>query len=230
MQAIILAGGLGQRLKDRVPGVPKPLAPIRARPFLEHLLDYLILQGIHEVTLAIGYKGDAIKEHFGDRYRVLTIRYSSEQVPIGTGGAIRQAFGTTAFDSVFVMNGDTFVQADFRRMETEHRMAGSSMTMAIKHVDDTSRYGTVNVKSGLVCSFESSARGSAGYINAGLYLVSRTLFDGCELPDTFSFERDFLMPRVSRLRPHAFAVEGYFIDIGVPDDYERAQQELPDWR
>ena len=88
MEAIILAGGLGQRLKDRVPGVPKPLAPIRSRPFLEHLLDYLILQGIHEATLAIGYKGGAIEEHFQNRYRTLAIRYSQEKVPLGTGGAI----------------------------------------------------------------------------------------------------------------------------------------------
>lgn len=230
MEAIILAGGLGQRLKDRVPGVPKPLAPIRSRPFLEHLLDYLILQGIHEATLAIGYKGGAIEEHFQNRYRTLAIRYSQEKVPLGTGGAIRQALGTTASDPVFVMNGDSFVQADFRRMETEYRLAGSAMTMVIKHVDDTSRYGKVNVESGLVCSFEPGERGNAGYINAGLYLVARTLFDGFELPETFSFERDFLMRRVKGLRPRAFTVEGYFIDIGVADDYERAQKELPDWR
>ena len=230
MEAIILAGGLGTRLRELVPGIPKPLAPIRSRPFLEYLLDYLIAGGISGVILSIGYGGDAIRRHFQARYCSLPIRYSAETEPLGTGGAIRLALRAAETDPVCVINGDTLVQVDFRRLEDDHRRAGALMTMAVKYMRDTARYGRVRVEAGLVQSFEEGKPETGGYINAGVYVIPRTLFDGCDLPEAFSFERDFLEKQVNRLRPMACVVEGLFIDIGVPEDYERAQTELPDWR
>jgi D-glycero-alpha-D-manno-heptose 1-phosphate guanylyltransferase len=229
VEAIILAGGLGERLRSRVPDVPKPLAPVRSRPFLAYLLDYLISQGICAVTLAVGHGGRAIREWFTDRYRTVPIRYSDETQPLGTGGALKRALSAVTADPVFVVNGDTFVQVDYRRMGMAHHRTGASVTMAVKHLEDTSRYGRVQVKAGLVTSFEARGQKTGGYINAGVYVVSRSLFEGLTLPEKFSFERDFLEREAGRLQIPAFEVEGFFIDIGVPDDYDRAQRELPEW-
>ncbi|MBI4001653.1 MAG: nucleotidyltransferase family protein [Nitrospira defluvii] len=230
MEAIILAGGLGQRLRPRVPGVPKPLAPIRLRPFLEYLFDYLIAEGILKVTVAVGYGAAAIREYFKEQYRGLAIQYSTETEPLGTGGALKQALRMVTSHQVFVVNGDTFAQVDYRRMAMEHQRGTAPMAMAVKYLDDTSRYGKVNVRSGLVISFESGAQVGSGHINAGVYLIYRDILERSDLPETFSFEKDFLAREVGNLRPQVFFVDGYFIDIGVPEDYERAQIELPEWK
>lgn len=229
MEAIILAGGLGQRLRPRVPGVPKPLAPIRSRPFLEYLFDYLIAEGMLMVTIAVGYGAAAIREYFREQYRGLAIQYSTETEPLGTGGALKQALRMVTSRQVFVVNGDTFAQVDYHRMVMEHQLGTAPMAMAVKYLDDISRYGKVNVGSGLVSSFESGAQVGSGYINAGVYLIPRDLLERSDLSAQFSFEKDFLAREVANLRPQAVLVDGYFIDIGVPEDYERAQIELPEW-
>lgn len=230
MEAVILAGGLGERLRLRVPGVPKPLAPIRSRPFLEYLFDYLVAEGIRSVTLSVGYGAIAIRAHFGSQYRALSIQYSTETESLGTGGALKQALQQVQSDQVFVVNGDTFSQVKYRRMESEHRESTAVMTMAVKYVDDVSRYGKVNVRSGVVMSLESGERDGSGHINAGVYAVRKTILDRPDLPTKFSFEKDFLAGELSNIRPRAFSIDGYFIDIGVPEDYERAQRELPEWK
>lgn len=230
MEAIILAGGLGQRLRPRVPGVPKPLVPIRSRPFLEYLFDYLIAEGILTVTIAVGYGAAAIREYFKEQYRALAIQYSIETEPLGTGGALKQALRMVTSDRVFVVNGDTFAQVDYRRMASEHERGTASMAMAVTCLNDISRYGKVNIHSGFVGSFESGEQGGCGHINAGVYLIPKDLLDCTELPEKFSFEQDFLAREVGKLRLQAFYADGYFIDIGVPADYERAQTELPEWK
>lgn len=229
MEAIILAGGLGRRLRPSVSTVPKPLAPIRSRPFLEYLFDYLLTEGIRSITVAVGYGADAIVNHFKSQYRGLTIQYSTETEPLGTGGALKQALRMVTSDRVFVINGDTFSQVDYRRMASEFDEGSTSMAMAVTYLNDISRYGKVNIQSGVVCSFESGGRGGSGHINAGVYLIPRNLLEHSELPEKFSFERDFLVRKVRKLRPQAFFADGYFIDIGIPADYERAQIELPEW-
>lgn len=229
MEAIILAGGLGRRLRPSVQTGPKPLAPIRSRPFLEYLFDYLITEGIGAVTVAVGYGASAITHHFKNQYRRLAIQYSTEMEPLGTGGALKRALTMATSDRVFVVNGDTFAQVDYRRMASEYHQGAASMAMAVTYLNDISRYGKVNILSGVVSSFESGEQGGSGHINAGVYLIPRNLLDRAELPERFSFEKDFLEREVGNLRPQAFFAEGYFIDIGVPADYERAQTELPEW-
>lgn len=230
MEAIILAGGLGQRLRPSVSTLPKSLASIRSRPFLEYLFDYLITEGMRAVTVAVGYGAEAIRNHFQEQYRRLTIQYSTETEPLGTGGALRQALKLVGSDRVFVVNGDTFAQVDYRRMASEHERGTASMAMAVTYQNDISRYGKVTISSGLVSSFEPEKQGGSGHINAGVYLIPGDLFDCAELPEKFSFEKDFLAREVGKLRPQAFFADGYFIDIGVPADYERAQTELPEWK
>ncbi|HJR77974.1 MAG TPA: nucleotidyltransferase family protein [Nitrospiraceae bacterium] len=230
MEAIILAGGFGSRLRTLVPDVPKPLAPIRSRPFLEYLLDYLILEGFQQIIVAVGDRADSIIGHFKAQYRTLAIRYSRETSPLGTGGAIRCALKAARSENVFVLNGDTFAQIDYRRMLSQQQETATSMTMAVKYVEDVSRYGRVEICRGQVKSLEFDGSLGGGYINAGVYLLPRRILEHDDLPEIFSFERDFLAPRIQHVRPRAFVMSGYFIDIGVPRDYQRAQKELPEWK
>ena len=225
-QSIILAGGMGTRLVSVVPDLPKPMAPIGSRPFLAILLDYLAKQNINDIVLAVGHRHSAITDYFGGRYGSTTIRYSIEQKLLGTGGAIRQAMRQTTDDPVFVINGDTFVKIDYQAMFNKHQESGSSMTIALVRIPDVSRYGNVVVEDGCIDAFLEKGRSGPGMINAGVYILSPSLLTLFDLPEVFSFETDFLYPHVKTIKPRAFASDAYFIDIGVPEDYERAQQEL----
>ena len=226
MEAIVLAGGLGTRLRSVVAGVPKAMAPVAGRPFLEHLLDLLVDAGFASAVLAVGYRADAIREHFGDRYRSLPLAYSVEGKPLGTGGAIRLAMNHTSSSDTFVVNGDTFVDVAFSAMLAAHRGANARLTIAVHEVPDAARYGVLDIAGDRVQGFFEKGRTGPGWINAGVYLLARTLLDGEALPTAFSFESDYLVPNVVALRPLAFRTEGLFIDIGVPEDFARAQSML----
>jgi D-glycero-alpha-D-manno-heptose 1-phosphate guanylyltransferase len=227
MEAIVLAGGLGTRLRSVVADQPKAMAPVGGRPFLEYLLDMLGNAGVASATLAVGFRSDAIRGHFGDRYRKLPLRYSTEDTPLGTGGAIRLAMSRTASPNVFVFNGDTLVEVDLATMAATHRDAGSQLTVAVHAMADASRYGAIDLDGDRIRGFREKGRTGPGWINAGVYLISRNLLQSPSLPEAFSFESDFLVPRVADLQPLAFRTEGLFIDIGVPEDYARAQDMIP---
>jgi len=231
MEAIILAGGFGTRLKSVVTDLPKAMAPIRGRPFLALLLDALADAGFASVILAVGYKSEAIREHFGERYRSLRLNYSVEKTALGTGGAIRLALEQVSDSPVFVLNGDTYLQLDFRAMREAHLAADAPLTVAVKPVADTGRYGALDVERGHIRRIAEKGRTGPGLINAGVYLLNARLLARYPLPQAFSFESDFLMTQVEELRPLAFTAGGIFIDIGVPDDYALAQRLLgPDLR
>jgi D-glycero-alpha-D-manno-heptose 1-phosphate guanylyltransferase len=229
MKAVILAGGLGTRLRAEVPDLPKPLAPVGGRPFLAWKLDALDKAGFSEIALSVGYRAQAIVEAFGDSYGRLKLRYVAEDRPLGTGGALRKALATfPANEPVWAMNGDTFVALDYAQMRAQHGAAAqSAVTVAVVQVADGSRYGTVEVLAGRVAQFRDKGLTGTGFINAGVYLLGSRLFDGSGLPETFSFERDFLAARTTGLDIRTFITDGYFIDIGIPDDFARAQVELP---
>lgn len=226
MEAIILAGGLGTRLKSVVAELPKAMAPIGDRPFLELLLDALADAGFGSVILAVGYRYEAIRAHFGKRYRALRLDYSVETTPLGTGGAIRLALGRATSAPIFVLNGDTYVQLDFHAMRASHLAADTGLTVAVQPVADTGRYGALEVEHGRIRGFAEKGRRGSGLINAGAYLLDPALLTHCGLPAAFSFESDFLVPAVKTLRPLAYLTNGLFIDIGTPDDYARAQRLL----
>jgi len=226
MQAVVLVGGLGTRLRPVVSDVPKPMAPIRGRPFLAYLLDSLERQGITEAILAVGYLRDVLMECFGEKHGDLRLRYSVEESPLGTGGAVAQAFRAVRQWPAFVVNGDTFLELDFQAMRQAHEAAGAGMSMALAPVADAARYGRAVVEDGRVVDFEAAGRAGPGLINAGVYLFSADLLAAAGLPASFSLEKDFLQPNLSEIRPLAFDRTGYFIDIGVPEDYQRAQREL----
>ncbi|MFP5203832.1 MAG: nucleotidyltransferase family protein [Acidobacteriota bacterium] len=226
MEAIILAGGLGTRLAPRVSGLPKAMAPVAGRPFLEILLRQLDRCGCTRAILAVGYLHAAIEDHFGAAFGGLRLDYSVEGAPLGTGGAIRNALVLAREEAALVLNGDTYLDADYAAMLRMHRAEGRPMTIAIVHQPDIARYGGVLVRERRIAGFEEKGRSGPGWINAGAYVLSREFPWPAEHADKFSIEKDVLAPGVGRLQPTAFPVEGFFLDIGVPEDYDRAQTAL----
>ncbi len=226
MEAIVLAGGLGTRLRAVVADLPKPMAPVAGRPFLAILLDQLSEAGFARVVLSVGYRHEAIVDYFGENYRGLKLKYAVETEPLGTGGAMRLALQQTSAPEVFVINGDTFLQLDYAAMLGAHRSESAQLTLAAQQVPDTSRYGALDIESGRIRGFLEKGGSGPGMINGGTYLLDPALLSNSDLPPAFSFETDLLMPRIGEIAPLAFFTDGLFIDIGVPEDYARAQQLL----
>lgn len=226
MEAIVLAGGFGTRLASRLHGLPKPMAPIAGRPFLEVLFTQLRRSGCTRVLLSVGHQHTVIQGHFGASFNGLPLDYVIENVPLGTGGAIRLALAQAREESVLVLNGDTFLDADYAAMMRLHAVEDAAVTLAVVHRDDVSRYGSVTIEGQRIVGFEEKGRAGPGYISAGTYVLTRCLAWPPALPEKFSIELDFFVPEVARLRPAAFTVDGYFLDIGIPEDYDRARTEL----
>ena len=227
MKAIVLAGGLGTRLAGVTGKLPKPMAPVGSRPFLEYLLDYLIEQGMEAAVLAVSHKWEAIQEHFGFLYRGMRLSYSVEGEPLGTGGAIRQALDFVPDKNVVVINGDTLFRVDVEALAVTHRSHGAQLTIAVKQVADSGRFGRVEVTPrGVISRFLEKSSAGPGWINGGVYMLTRSLFAKFSTPERFSFERDLVEPNIDQIRPGAFQSDAYFIDMGVPEDYARAQREI----
>lgn len=231
--AIILAGGLGTRLRSVVPDLPKPMAPVNGRPFLSYLMDYWIGQSVSRIILSVGYKSHAIQDYYGSRYRHAELAYSVEKTPLGTGGglllALRQLQGS---DDFLVLNGDTFFAVEFDAFREYQKRTGTDMTMALLDVADNDRYGGVSMdQDGRIVSLDTS-RGDAanGRVNGGAYLMKRNLFDnyiGNDLPKKCSLEDD-IFPALLNSGKHmvGYLSSGRFIDIGVPEDYRRSASLL----
>ncbi len=223
-EAIVLAGGLGTRLRDVVVDLPKPLAPVAGRPFLAYLLDQLAREGMRRVILATGHMAEKIEQAIGDNWQGMDIVYSRETEPLGTGGAIRLAAQRLQGDCAYLTNGDTFVRANLGELEERTRACGLSMGMVLASVPDVARYGAVETNAGHVVAFREKGSSGAGYINAGTYFLAREAIAGLPKEKSYSFETEVLRPEAMAGRVAAFGESSHFIDIGVPDDYQRAQQ------
>lgn len=227
MEAIVLAGGLGTRLRSIISDVPKPMAPIDNdnTPFLEVIMKNLKLNGVTHVVLSIGYKGNIIKEYFGDSYNGMHVDYSFEHEPLLTGGAIKKAKTLCNEKDFFIINGDTFLDIDYKNMYEYHKKNDSKLTMAIKKTNDVSRYGTVDICNGNVKSFQEKGVVMEGMINAGVYCMNDVL-SFSDFGNKFSFEKDFLQKTVMKI--FTYEVKGKFLDIGVPTDYMSFKQMYAD--
>ncbi|MGP0591329.1 nucleotidyltransferase family protein [Nitrospira sp. T9] len=225
-KAIVLAGGRGERLQPVVPDLPKPMAPVRGRPFLEFILDRLVDAGLTEVTISVGYKAEVIEEHFGQAYRSLPIRYSRESYPLGTGGAMALALKGDESSPALVLNADTLVDIDYQALMAWYAQTPTQVAIVLRHVPDVSRYGAVVLLGERVQEFQEKGQEGPGLVNAGVYLVKPEIFSQYGRGEHFSFEADILQPYCRELQPRAFVTTGYFIDIGTPSDYERAQREV----
>jgi len=224
--AIILAGGFGTRLRSLVSDLPKPMASVGGRPFLAHLLDHLERQGIQRIILALGYKHEAFIDYFGARYRSMLLGYLIEEAPLGTGGALRRALEVVEKGPILALNGDTFLALDYGSMLTAHLAAGAVLTIALRQAPDAGRYGLAVVEQGRVTAFFEKSNATPGWVNAGVYILERDIFAPFNLPEVFSFERDFLQTYCTQLRPLAYPTNASFIDIGTPEDYLRVKQGL----
>jgi D-glycero-alpha-D-manno-heptose 1-phosphate guanylyltransferase len=229
-EAIILAGGLGTRLRSVVSDVPKAMAPVRGRPFLEYLLQFLEASGVRRIVLALGYRSESIREFFGSSYGRLKLVYAVEEEPLGTGGALLASLEYINDPFAFVLNGDTFLQLNYVAMAaTLERQPDAQLVVALRQVSDASRYGAAVVSNGWIEGFRARGTSGPGLISAGCYLVARDIFQRYPMPAKFSFEEDFLQARVAELRAIPFLCDTPFIDIGIPEALEEAQRLIPEW-
>jgi D-glycero-alpha-D-manno-heptose 1-phosphate guanylyltransferase len=227
-EAILLAGGFGTRLQKAVPGLPKPLAPVNGKPFIEYIMDFLIRQRINKFILSVGYKHEEFAHHFTNDYCGCPVLLSVEFEPLGTGGGIRKAMKFADDAEIFVVNADTIFRIDVQAMHTLQKKTGADITIALKHKDDVKRYGSVevNAENRVTGFFEKQAKTGAGYINGGIYLLRNDFFEKHPFPEKFSFEKDCLEPNYNTLKICGYPSRGYFLDIGIPEDYEKAKSEL----
>lgn len=227
MEAIVLAGGFGSRLRQVVADVPKPMAPIAGRPFLEIFLGSLARKGFARVVLSLGFMADKISDHFGARFAGIDIAYVVEDAPLGTGGAIRLALDACTQDHVFVFNGDTYLDLEVRSLEQRWQAKRHPIVVG-RQVPDTSRYGRLAVDGGRITCFAEKGIAGSGLINAGCYVLATDALARFPLNQPFSIETDYLVPEVTSATVEVFVTEGMFIDIGIPEDYARAQTLLAD--
>jgi D-glycero-alpha-D-manno-heptose 1-phosphate guanylyltransferase len=226
---LILAGGMGTRLKSVVPDLPKPLADISGKPFLWWLLNELSKQGITEVYLSVGYLHEHIQEFFGDQFQKIKIKYVIESEPLGTGGAINKACQAIPDSRIMIMNGDTFASIDLTAyIQFAAESPEVQVFLATYKISDSNRYGTVKVSaSNVLTEFLEKGNVGEGLINAGVYILDKKVFKQYNLPEKFSFETDFLTKYCSDLNILAYQDVTDFIDIGIPSDYQLAQTKIP---
>jgi D-glycero-alpha-D-manno-heptose 1-phosphate guanylyltransferase len=232
---IVLAGGFGTRLRAVISDIPKPMAPVQGRPFLEFILDGLAAAGCQNIVLSVGYMHEVIQAHFGDCYKSMSVLYSIENTPLGTGGGIKAALDLVNSERVgdgpvTVLNGDTRFAIDMAQLEQFHADRQSLFTLALRRVNDADRYGNVEVDAdGKIVAFAEKQAGSSGVINGGIYVVERDVFERYAVPEAFSIERDFLERYASDGMFYGMPFDAPFIDIGLPEDYNSAQEHAESW-
>lgn len=216
-EAIILAGGLGTRLGVLTENTPKPMIEVNGKPFLEHLLIYLEKQGIRRVIMSVGYLSEKITSFFGSRYGALTLKYSIEEEPLGTGGAIWLSKEMIVGEKVLILNGDSYLDVDLLSMYNFHIDSNSEITLALKNQRNIESFGMVTVaENGRIKSFCEKQNSGQGTINCGVYLVNLPLKLESPVDSGFSFEKDFLERQCRKMSMYGFMVNGYFCDIGDP--------------
>ncbi len=226
-EAVILAGGFGTRLSHVIGDIPKPMAPVAGKPFLTYVLDGLCKAGITKVILATGYKHEIIARYFGSEYNGMSVDYSQEKEPLFTGGAIAQASAMTEGSDFLVLNGDTLFDIDYSAFCRNHERHNNVLTIALRQVENTERYGAVEVTGNIISTFrEKDSSAGAGLINGGIYVVNKEWLSGQNMPRKFSFEKDLLQAKAHEKSFSGVACSQYFIDIGVADDYYRAQYDF----
>ncbi len=228
MEAIILAGGFGTRLKQVLNDRPKSMALINGRPFLEYLLDFLLASGVNRAVLSVGYMRDMIMNHFGSRYRTMLIDYAVEEEPMGTGGGIRLALWKVEGMRAFALNGDSLFRVDLNRMMQAHAKKRADISIALRELQDTSRYGRVKMnKNRRIEGFEEKQQDAGpGYINGGIYIIEKLFLMEPEFRGRFSIEKDCFEHYVSSAKMFGFPSKAYFLDIGIPETYKKAQDDF----
>jgi D-glycero-alpha-D-manno-heptose 1-phosphate guanylyltransferase len=226
-EAIILAGGLGTRLRDAIPDLPKCVAPVAGQPFLKHVIRYLLSQGIEKYIFSLGHKHELIEIFLNEEFPTLDFQCSIEDEPLGTGGAIYLACKRATEHNVVIVNGDTLFKIDIDSLAQAHLNFKADCTLALKPMQNFYRYGVVELDDNfLVKNFNEKQFYETGDINGGVYVLNAESFLEMEMPQKFSFEKDYLERFYSEGKIYGQICDNYFIDIGIPEDYQRAQEEL----
>lgn len=230
MQAIILAGGFGTRLQTIVKDVPKPMASISGKPFLYWLISYLQKNGVTKFVFSLGYLHYVVEDYLAANFSD-TINYKCviEDTPLGTGGAIKLCIKEIEDEKVLIVNGDSFFNLDIQAFAKNHILTNADCSIALKPMTNFDRYGSVELDNeNRVLSFKEKQFCISGLINTGLLLFNKEIFllKTAHLPPNFSYEKDFLEPNISSLNVRGYIAADYFIDIGIPDDYHKADKEI----
>ncbi len=223
-EVIVLAGGLGTRLRSEINDLPKCLAPINGEPFLHYLLEFLVINGLSKFIFSLGYRSQDVIDYLNQNYSNLDCTFAVENHPLLTGGAIKFASQFCSDDNVLIVNADTFFDIDLGLFIKNHFSKKSDCSLALKKLSNFDRYGVVNLSQNRIISFEEKKYFESGLINGGIYILNMKSFNSLIFNQSFSFEKDFLEKYVSDLQIFGFEFDDYFIDIGVPDDYKIAQE------
>ena len=227
MEAIILAGGLGTRLRSAVPDLPKCMAPINGVPFISYLIDNLINEGVTKFIFSLGYKSEAFISLIEEKLPMKNFTVVIEDEPLGTGGAIKLACKKAKEENVIALNGDSLFKVNLKELMHFHLEKKSRCTLALKPMQDFERYGSVEIDAvQKIISFKEKQFITKGCINGGVYAIEVASFLQKSLEDKFSMEQDYLEKYSGEGNFYGFVQEGYFIDIGIPEDFVRAQIEL----
>lgn len=226
---LVLAGGLGTRLQNEVKDVPKPMAPIQGIPFLHYVIKHIETHYSSKIYFSLGYKGELIKQYF-TRLNCKNYTFYNEPEALGTGGAIKFCWQNIPEEQLLVLNGDTFAPFDAELFIQHCKTHNLTSALLLRHVENCSRYGSVafNAQFKITRFIEKHNDIQAGWINAGVYLLNKTdFFNRCAALHTFSIERQYLAdhPQLG-----AYPSMGYFIDIGIPEDFKKAQHELSKYK
>lgn len=228
-EAIILAGGLGTRLRSVVSDLPKCMAPVAGRPFLFYVINYLQSQGVEKFIFSLGYKYEAIEEYLEERFPTLSYQTVIETEPLGTGGAAKLACSKATEKNILLANGDTLFKADISKLSSMHMRMNSACSLSLKPMKNFDRYGVVELNSNdSIKDFKEKKFYNSGYINGGLYAINTEQFLKEGFPDKFSFEKDYLEKSIGteQIKMYGSVQDEYFIDIGIPEDFNRAQVEF----
>lgn len=227
LSAIILAGGLGTRLRSVVSDLPKCMAPVAGKPFLYFVVEHLLKQGVDKFIFSVGYKSGLIIEYVNEQYPMLNVQFSTEEEPLGTGGAVKLACNLATESNVLILNGDTLFTIDAAKLSGFHNASGADCTLSLKPMHDFNRYGVVELNNDhSIASFREKQQYESGLINGGVYTLNVAGFLQEKLPQKFSFEKDYLEQYFDKRKMYGLVQDEYFIDIGIPEDFERAQSEL----
>lgn len=226
-ECIILAGGFGTRLQSVVRDVPKCMAEVAGQPFLYHLFNYADKEAFGHVILSLGYKAEVVLEWLEGKTFPFQISYVIENEPLGTGGAVKLAFGKVFGQSAYVVNGDTFFDINTDTLSDFHTRKNASVSLALKPMTDFDRYGSVELdENERVVRFNEKQYRTEGLINGGVYLIDKSIFSSFDLPEKFSFEKDIMEAHLHDIAIYGQSFDDYFIDIGIPSDFEKANKDF----
>ena len=226
-ECIILAGGMGTRLRSVVDDLPKVMAPVNGKPFLHYILEKATNEKIDHLVLSTGYLHEKIEEFIRSSHAEKNISFANEEEPLGTGGAIAFALQQCSANEVLIVNGDSFFDINYNGFFIDHQLQHSDFSIAMKPMKNCDRFGTLSVEStGRITAFLEKQTMEEGIINAGIYIINKKNFLAMNWPNKFSMEKDFMEKYIATVPMFGFAYDDYFIDIGIPEDYTKAQTDF----